>query len=433
VITNLSLANFKSWKLIKDMRLAPITCLFGTNSSGKTSILQLLLLLKQTVDSADRNIALDLGDNRALVSLGTLADVLHDHDTTKPMSWSLTWDPEFTVRPTGQGPVFMQGYPLRFQASIALSELREPVVTNLLYGFREAQLGMRRSGNGDYELELAPDTEFAARLSPGTVPGPVKSYGFPSEVSTRLQGSEFLSDYALQYEHLFDKIHYLGPLRVSPERQYFWAGGIPADVGTRGERAVDAMLAKGLVGDTSFHIGVASVLRDLGLIHDFAVREVAPGSSIYEVRVRQSEESAEVLLPDVGFGVSQILPVIVLCYYVRPGSIILLEQPEMHLHPKAQAALADVLIDAMKVNKLQIIVESHSEHLLQRLQRRIAEQVLAPSDVALYFCDQVEGASRLTPLDVNTAGGITNWPDGFFGDPLGEAVAMTKAAQEQRA
>lgn len=430
MITSLSVENFKSWKSIDEMRLAPITGLFGTNSSGKTSILQLLLLLKQTVDSADRNIALDLGDNRALVSLGTLRDVLYNHDTTQSLSWSLTWEPEQTVHPDDQGAFYAPGHDMGYHGAVVLSEVNEPVVRQFGYSYKGGSVGMTRNEDGKYDLDLAPAPEFEMRRDRGPLPRPVKSYGFPHEVREHLLGSDFLSDYVLQYQRLFDKVHYLGPLHDSPLRVYSWAGGEPPDVGTRGEVSVGALLAARSKGH-DLQSRVASKLAELDLIRSFSVDELAPGSDIYQVHVRTSEGSAEVLLPDVGFGVAHVLPVVVLCYYVPTGSIILLEQPEMHLHPKAQMALADVLIDAVKTNKVQIIVESHSEHLLQRLQRRIAEQELSPDDVALYFCGQSDGASRLTPLHVNQQGYITNWPEGFFGDPFAEAVKMADAAQGQ--
>jgi predicted ATPase len=105
-----------------------------------------------------------------------------------------------------------------------------------------------------------------------------------------------------------------------------------------------------------------------------------------------------------------------------------LEQPEIHLHPRVQSSLADVLIDAVKYRKVQIILESHSEHLLRRLQLRIAEEKISPESTALYFCKMENGTSQLTPLEVDIFGNISNWPEEFFGDDFGELAAMTEAA-----
>ncbi|MEB3267176.1 MAG: DUF3696 domain-containing protein, partial [Leptolyngbya sp.] len=144
--------------------------------------------------------------------------------------------------------------------------------------------------------------------------------------------------------------------------------------------------------------------------------------------------AAPVLITDVGFGVSQVLPVLVLCYYAQPGSTVIFEQPEIHLHPSVQAGLADVFIEVAQQRNLQIIVESHSEHLLRRLQRRIAEgETISHEQTALYFCDMDDtGTSHLTPLALDEFGNINNWPPHFFGDEMGDLVAMSEAALQRR-
>jgi hypothetical protein len=270
------------------------------------------------------------------------------------------------------------------------------------------------------------------------LPAPVKFYGFPDQVYAYYQNAGFLADLQLAFENLFKGLYYLGPLREFPQRHYSWKGSEPADMGRRGERVVDALLASRQNGayispgykrkKQTLEERVAHWLKELGLIHDFRVQRIAEGNNLYEVRVKKTPASADVLITDVGFGVSQILPVLVLCYYVPEGSIILLEQPEIHLHPSVQSGLADVFIDAVRNRNVQIIVESHSEHLLRRLQRRVAEQTVKPEDTALYFSEIDNDGSKLTALEVDLFGRIKNWPKDFFGDEFGEMAAITKAA-----
>src|SRR5262249_13334889 len=137
---------------------------------------------------------------------------------------------------------------------------------------------------------------------------------------------------------------------------------------------------------------------------------------VFRVRIRRTSDSPLVLLTDVGFGVSQILPVLVLLAYVPSGSTVLLEQPEIHLHPAVQAGLADILLEAAVIRDVQVVVESHSEHLLRRLQRRVAETTANADDCSLYFCDIRGGESVAERLRLNMFGEIENWPNGFFGD-----------------
>ena len=176
---------------------------------------------------------------------------------------------------------------------------------------------------------------------------------------------------------------------------------------------------------------MAKALKELGLIDSFRLNAISVDRGYSEVLVKKSTNSAEVLITDVGFGVSQVLPILVLCYYIPKGATLILEQPEIHLHPSVQAGLADVFIDVIKTRNLQIIIESHSEHLLRRLQRRIAEEKdgFTNKDTALYFCKMDEqGDSELVPLEIDPYGNICNYPDDFFGDEMGDIFAMNKAA-----
>jgi predicted ATPase len=148
--------------------------------------------------------------------------------------------------------------------------------------------------------------------------------------------------------------------------------------------------------------------------------------------VKKSTESPEAFLTDVGFGVSQVLPALVLLYYVPEGSIILMEQPEIHLHPSVQSGLADVILQVSKQRNLQVIVESHSEHLLQRFQRRVAEESYSVDELKLYFCDIQQGESKLIDLKLNEYGEIENYPDNFFGDEMAEIAATRRASLKHK-
>ncbi len=172
---------------------------------------------------------------------------------------------------------------------------------------------------------------------------------------------------------------------------------------------------------------VAEWLKDLGLISSFDVERISEDTNLYRVVVRRSPLSTSVLLTDVGFGVSQILPVLVLLAYVPEGSTVVLEQPEIHLHPSVQAGLADIILETALVRRVQVILESHSEHLLRRLQLRVAEEAAGPDDIGLYFCDHDGTKSEIRKLDLNLFGEIENWPADFFGDPFGETAAIVRA------
>jgi hypothetical protein len=394
---------------------------------------------------------LNLGDDRSLVDLGTFQEVLLGHDLTNPlhvcMAWSLPRVLEIADPARKTGSLFT-GNEIEFSTDVEWQTNGEAgpgraVVKEMQYRFSDETFVMNQVSRKTLEYDLKSGFRFIRTQGrPWKLPPPAKCYGFPDQVRAYYQNASFLSDLELQFEEMFGRLFYLGPLREYPKRQYAWAGAQPADMGRRGERVVDALLASRESGvklsrgrghrRQTLEERVAEWLKDLGLIDSFQVRPITRGGRLFQVWVRRDAKAAEVLITDVGFGVSQILPVITLCYYAPEGSTLLLEQPEIHLHPAVQAGLADVLVDAVNTRGIQIILESHSEHLLRRLQRRVAEEALTPDQAALYFCYTEKGESHLTTLDLDLFGNIKNWPKDFFGDELGEIAAMSQAALKRR-
>ena len=445
MLTRLRLQNFKSWKDTGDVALRPITGLFGTNSSGKSSLIQALLLLKQTAESPDRGPVFHFGGSRNYVDLGDFESVVHGHDTDGAMSISLGWQTHtpFEVRDTVARRRRARSNDLGLRVT-ARTDKNGPrsrlVVERMSYRVGEASFGMRREEDGSYQA-FAEGSEFEFRPAvgrPRRIASLVNCYGFPDEVDANYQNTGFLANLEFELEQCLEEMFYLGPLRVPPERSYAWSDAEPIDVGREGEYTVEAILAAPDQvqpighGSLSLEEYIALCLKEMGLVHDFRVERVSEGSRLFEVKVRKSPNSSEVLLTDVGFGVSQVLPALVLCTTAPKGSTVILEQPEIHLHPSAQAALADVFVDAWRRRKVQVIVESHSEHLLRRLQRRIAEEEIPQEDVGLFFCSPGDEASKLEELQIDQFGNIANWPKDFFGDQFGEIASMSEAALKRR-
>ena len=140
------------------------------------------------------------------------------------------------------------------------------------------------------------------------------------------------------------------------------------------------------------------------------------------------------------FGISQILPVITELFYVPQNSVIIIEQPELHLHPKAQAELADIMIDAINAKEngqkrnIQLLIETHSEHFLRRLMRRIAEDASDELNdkISAYFVNTTKHPVSLENLNIDLFGNIQNWPKDFFGDEMGDISSQMAAAIQKR-
>ena len=468
MITRLRLTNFKAWRELR-VRFATVTGVFGANSAGKSSLIQFLLLLKQTREATDRRIVLNFGSSDSLANLGSFPEVVHGRKTNREISWELAWTLPELLKIPGQSAngesVEFAGQEMDTHSTVGLSDPDRAstlFTRRLRYLFGDSSFALEASEGGKkrpYTLNISSQrNDFALKRTQGRpfrIPPPVKTHAFPQQVRWSFQNADFLSDLELAYENLMDRIYYLGPLRDHPERQYYWSGASPADVGHRGEFAIHAILAATAQGEKRrlkkrawsqpFEKTIAHWLKELGLIDRFHMEEIGTGSNLYQARVTANSSRTSTTLTDVGFGISQVLPVLVLLYYVPNHSVILLEQPEIHLHPAVQSRLADLFLCVAKQRKLQVIVESHSQHLLQRLQRRVAEgEVQVPGkgpsfpfgissdDVRLYFSSVSNGVANLEDLQLNKWGEIQNWPDGFFGDEMEEIAAISSATLRRK-
>ncbi len=476
MLKRLEIGNFKSWDGQHPIDFGRITGLFGPNSSGKSSIIHLLLLLKQTVESTDPASVLDFGsETKGYFDFGGFEDVITNHDSQKSLSFNLHWIPITTDAQRAMSTI--QEIVLSGVISASPAETRKEISVDYLkytiecmldadeYNEAEDCHGITFGGipalisvqtllksSGSYELQLEVDGFFEDFSAFDDGSTPIGFYRFhPSDLDVLTQGlylrdeeeiegtgknlvttvSEYDIERVIQRAEnhtirLLERVIYLGPLRNYPKRDYRWTGAAPATVGHRGEQTIQVLLSD----KTATVVGVSTWMRKLGLADSLSLKQVDSDGRIWEPIVEQRGEGPKVNIADVGFGVSQIMPVIVALLSAPPGALVILEHPDIHLHPRAQSELADLLVEVVSTSDIQVLVESHSEHLLARIQRRISESSrgegsLSPEDVRLYFCEQEKGRSKLTPLEMQPSGVITNWPRDFFGDMLAERMALS--------
>jgi predicted ATPase len=454
MLTSFRINNFKAWRDTGEIRLAPLTVIFGANSAGKSSLGHLLLALKQTALSSDRRRALNLGDGNSLIDLGTFRDCVFNHDLAQPLTFHLAWELKhgFDVKDPLQ-QVKYRGDELALDVELRAGQADRPEVASLEFTLRDkggktldVAYQRKESGVFDMKSEIFKFVRASGRV--WSLDEPEKFYRISDQARARFQNAGFLADFALATESMLSQFYYLGPLREHPRRIYPWSGDTPESVGLKGEYVIAAILAaqgegrrlnRGPKLNRQFFAEfIASWLKEIGIIHSFSVKPVSEGRKEYEVLVKTHAKASEVKITDVGFGVSQVLPALVQAFYCPPGSVVWMEQPEIHLHPQVQAELADVFISAIQAREdgadrnIQLIIESHSEHFLNRLQRRIAEGGLSPDDVAIYFCKRSETGTELEPLRLNIFGDIENWPENFFGNDMADLTARTIAAIDRQ-
>lgn len=239
---------------------------------------------------------------------------------------------------------------------------------------------------------------------------------------------------------MWNDIRYLGPLRDQPRRYYQFDDAGGADVGVSGEFTVQVLALEQfrtirctrLDSKSGGNLEFASSQVDSLLDHTnfwlswMGLPQVSP-SSLHQSLYRIEVGDLKVGLLDVGFGVSQVLPIIVEALRAEKGDLVILEQPEIHLHPRVQAQLADFMLARAK-DGIRFLVESHSEYLIKRLCRRIAESdgMNANDSTNIIFVEEGGEGSRCYPISLNAFGEIDNWPKGFF--DLDEDLYWTQAS-----
>jgi len=412
------------------MRFSPITLLLGANSSGKSSLIQALLLIRQTVKGGDDNQDLNLGnpDGGDSVELGQYKDVLCQHGSSKKIGIEFRWSP---TGDTKDSAIFSARYRQGPAGSAEIEYLR--------LGKEGQAFIVERRRQGVYRLQLA--NERTSRRQHADF-RPYKSFAFSQAALSRLgNAADSIRDVGPQLLHELNRIIYLGPVRRLAKRDYVWNGLMPATIGDDGAKAVDALIASGAASQKARSRNLSQPieaelfnktkywLEAMGLADDLFVMSLGK-SARYELLIRCKGESSNV--KDVGVGVSQVIPVIVAALYASPGHIVIIEEPESHLHPLAETVLADLFIETSKTRNVQFIIETHSEHLMLRLQRRIAEQKTTPHEIAIYFCKRNGKEAIIEPLKLTSEGDIENWPENFFGDEMTELSERTIAAMNRR-
>ncbi len=465
MLTHLRIKNFKSWQDTGNIAFGKITAFFGTNSSGKSALLRFLMMLKQTVESNDQQQILHTGDRNSYVDVGTFFDFIYQRNPDNKLEFEFGWqsyglyaDELPFLSPEDESPYSSPNngelpsstpedelsQPLSF--AMTIKQYRNDIIAdtlsfsakNLLFNGTDSEVIPEYNVRlPEWSVSILTGTESTDLLwvKDGTKIQRGKFYDLPKHIEFAEDRSEnFLERLEIlhtsskiqnEIERLFQHTYYLGPLREPPERLYIWGGQAPQDVGRRGELTIAALLSE---RGREIQPRIAELLVQMGLAHSFKVAPIAEGRREHEVLIQLKPGATPVGLTDVGVGLSQVLPVLVLCWYVPKGSIIIFEQPELHLHPRAQYGLADVFIAATRERDVQIILESHSEHLLTRLQRRIAEGNITDEEVCLYFTELDDtGTSQLGRLAMDEYGNITNFPPDFFGNDLNELGAMLDA------
>lgn len=465
MITNISMQNFKSFRELSDLHLPPLTVLCGANSSGKSTILKSILTLKQTYASTSTYDTLIL--NGEYVSNGFFDDVAYKRsaDTFSIEHTFCCVNPFKKSRKVPQKTNNLQTYKALRKMYLTSHEYPEQFVirSKCIFSNNSADKISKTPAISKYDLEIimknGNTTETShielSRLSFGQKQFSLKWENIPDVQHEFVSGHAKqcvayfyglqLGNVYVQAENLprgtlitdvlpniytlcklaaeqYRGVSFLGPLRQAPARAYMYTNET-ASIGTMGEytpfilaqnkeKRINTSLPQLEDQKLSFETHELSLfeatqfwLNYLNVSH----LNIEQQSEIVKLKIGDSN------IADVGFGVSQVLPIIVEGLSILPEQTLILEQPEIHLHPNMQMGLADFLISLIKQGK-QIILETHSDHIINRLIRRIMEDEtdFLLKNTGIYYIAKDEDQSQIQAIEIDKIHGIAQCPDDFF-------------------
>lgn len=425
-LTSLYINNFKGFSEDNEekdntINIKPITLLYGPNSFGKSSILQTLLMLNQTAKEKDyKNIGLYPGGADDIVNLGGYQDFISNHDTNKILTIKLTLPYK---QPQSEAVNYIKhllvlkkrslAYNFKFKDDIII--LASIDVFQNIIDYSDINNPIEKELDKiHYDLEKIDETNPIEKISHFTVGEKDNHYYFLDSHQEMFQG----------IDEIIENIVYVSSYRKVPDRVFKKQQRYFEYVGKYGEDTFE------ILKDNKNKDILEKVNEWLYTIAGYNLSAPKKSHQSYDT-VSLDDKTTKVTninLLDLGSGIAQVLPVITQAFKSKE-QIVLIEEPEIHLHPKAQAELGSMFVDAVKEKNNIFIIETHSENLLLRLEKLIRNGKLSKDDVSIIYVHKDEKGSHCIPLELNDKGDITNTdevPKGFFEEVFYELFDIEK-------
>lgn len=464
------------------IELQPITLLFGRNSSGKSALIRALLLLRQSLDSGSSSEALLFARDDGY-DFGDYTELVRDHDVANDFSFWFKMRFQRDDNAFGED-IYVQEALRAIDKLVGLSSSDTQTITvRLVIGLNDQKSTelkgvhvLNQDGDIIFRASKVREKDFQHWLietslfelndpefSPPELWNNMEIFsrrGFlpwmrPKEnVDRRLEedftDSQDITSFGKGFQYVwlilrgvrrslssfFEQIDYIGPLRSFPQRFYYVAGQRAASP-ERGRNFVRNLVQ----ADATKLATINDWMQHVGIAYRLYLQPLDERHRLYELRLQDTtkDQSFSANIREVGFGITQLLPIITQVMLAIPGDLVIIEQPELHLHPRAQAELTDLFI-AMARQGMRFLIETHSEHVLLRLRRRIAETTagiipagsltaMSADQLRAYFVDRQADGSTVELIDIDQQGKMSSPPGfrGFFADDLYELAELNRA------
>jgi predicted ATPase len=421
-ITSIRLENFRCFRDSRQIPIRPLTVIFGRNNAGKSSILHSLFLLRQTLDRPEYGEHLNM--RGPLYPAGGYADIVHQHQSSENITM------EFGVQVNG-------GRHGRIAMEFSSDEPQPPRLVRFEVkpsGTSTLEIRRGRGRGGPYELHI--DGHSLGGEREGNFRFPVNQFlpligpepprrGRPSGTRDDLRKSARLL--IGEFEETLSRLRAVGAFRGAPERRYDYQGRASEAIDLSGQNVVHALIEDSMRRGKHRGELLASLnrwLKTVGRVRLMPLRRMSPTARLYELRLKDIESGRWANFADVGFGIGQALPVLVEGLRTPPRGLFIVQEPEIHLHPDAQLAMGDYLVNLARTDRT-VIAETHSEPLILRIRKALAKGLLRPDQISVvYVAGRRSGSSLVSQLGMDELGQVQDWPQGFMEEVTRERLEL---------
>jgi predicted ATPase len=436
----LRLKNFRGFADTGEVDLACLTIIVGPNNAGKSSLLHSLLLLRQTVET--RRLDEPLVTSGSFVDVGSFDDIVRGGSANphRSIGIGLRASRNF-IDQEGAEWGHKESLANRLELDFELDRIANQIRLKQSRFLRDSDLrvGVRwDEGTQGYRLQPAALAKGASANMYNFLPAVDRSQRTLEslDVESLTKWSESLAQRTIWLQ-LLQSIDHIAPLRI-PVPRYTVLGRTAGSVSTAGGEALLNSLRSSERSNSAEPVRLISQLdywvsKRFQMLARLRLLDVDKAGRILALLGDERGGFKDINIANMGEGISQMLPVIASVVTAQANSCLLVEQPEIHLHPAAQADLGDLFVDSVTdQNGPQFLVETHSEHLLLRIRRRVAEGRLSPDKVSVLYVERAGRKHTVRRLPLDEQGSFSTWPAGFFEEGYSEALRLAEAASKRR-
>jgi len=395
----ISTINFKNYKIFKEkqsLELKPITILIGKNNSGKSAVAKLPTVIEGSLNSNTHE-AIQLVNDGVEIG-GELRDLIYGK-ANRTLDIGIEYSNEY-----GEN---------KLNVAVLITEEKKKQTSKIDFWQLNDEARLHYQGTKNIYQDDISGHDFKCEFLGFELANYFYSDKQDSSGTTLRQTAKLKTDY-------------IGPIRTIPERDYRLISQKLEKFGINGENSYQFLIEDALTTDKKILSQVSKWYQNN--FEGWGIKINQDRAPVFQVEIQRNEIRQNI--KDAGMGINQVLPLVVRAFKpCREDTLIIIEEPETHLHPAAHGNLAELFVKSIDQRNKRYLIETHSQNFVLRLRRLIAEGKLSKEKLAIYYVcfDQDKNYSNLEKIEVDDLGQVTKWPEGVFTEALDETIAIRTA------